>query len=105
MVYGEFKESLQRDRDGSYVTCLPWKSVHPLLKDNAASAKARLDRLLKKMKRDPKSLQQYHNIIQDQSNLGIVEPSPIQSTENNVFYLPHHLVIKESAETTKMRIA
>jgi hypothetical protein len=32
MVHEEFKESLQRNRDGSYITCLPWKPVHPPLK-------------------------------------------------------------------------
>ncbi|CAB4003106.1 Hypothetical predicted protein [Paramuricea clavata] len=49
MVHEEFKESLQRNPDGSYITCLPWKAVHPPLKDNATSAKARLGRLLKKI--------------------------------------------------------
>jgi hypothetical protein len=102
MVHEEFKESLQRNPDGSYITCLPWKPVHPPLKDNATSAKARLGRLLKKMERDPDSLRQYHNIIQDQINQGIVEPAPDVPTGDNVFYLPHRPVIKESAETTKM---
>ena len=45
MVHEEFKESLQRNPDGSFITCLPWKPVHPPLKDNATSAKARLGRL------------------------------------------------------------
>ena len=104
MVHEEFKESLQRNPDGSYITCLPWKPVHPPLKDNATSAKARLGRLLKKMERDPDSLRQYYNIIQDQINQGIVESAPDVPTGDNVFYLPHRPVIKESAETTKMRI-
>ena len=104
MVHEEFKESLQRNPDGSYITCLPWKPVHPPLKDNATSAKARLGRLLKKMERDPDSLRQYHNIIQDQISQGIVESAPDVPMGDNVFYLPHQPVIKESAETTKMRI-
>jgi hypothetical protein len=104
MVHEEFKESLQSNPNGSYITCLPWKPVHPPLKDNATSAKARMGRLLKKMERDPDSLRQYHNIIQDQINQGIVEPAPDVPTGDNVFYLPHRPVIKESAETTKMRI-
>ena len=78
--------------------------MHPPLKDNTTSAKARLGRLLKKMERDPDSLRQYHNIIQDQINQGIVEPAPDVPTGDNVFYLLHRPVIKESAETTKMRI-
>ena len=104
MVHEEFKESLQRNPDGSYITFLPWKPVHSPLKDNATSAKARLGRLLKKMQRDPDCLRQYHNIIQDQINQGIVEPAPDVPTGDNIFYLPHRPVIKESAETTKMRI-
>ncbi|CAB4029539.1 Hypothetical predicted protein [Paramuricea clavata] len=65
MVHEKFKESLQRNPDGSYITCLPWKPVHLPLKDNTTSAKARLGRLLKKLEGDPDSLRQYHNIIQD----------------------------------------
>ena len=104
MVHEEFKESLQRKPDGSYITCLPWKPLHPPLKDNATIGRARLERLLKKMERDPVGLQQYHMIIQDQITQGIVEPAPETPTGDKIFYLPHRPVIKESAETTKIRI-
>ena len=104
MVHEEFKELLQRKPDGSYITCLPWKSLHPPLKDNATIARARLERLLKKMEHDPVGLQQYHMIIQDQITQGIVEPAPETPTGDKIFYLPHRPVIKESAETTKIRI-
>ena len=57
---------------------------------------------VKKLERDPNSLQQYHNIIQQQVKEGIMEPAPEGPTDNLVFYLPHHPIIRESAETTKM---
>ena len=91
MVHEEFKESLQRNPDGSHITCLPWKPVHPPLKDNATSAKARLGRLLKKMERDPDSLRQYHNIIQDQINQGIVESAPDVPTGAHSLRCAHSL--------------
>lgn len=103
LVHEEFRE-LQRRPDGSYLTSLPWKPGHPALGNHAASAPARLDGLLKKLERDPDSQQQYHSIIHEQIKQGIVEPAPEEPTGEHVFYLPHRSVVREGAETTKMRI-
>ena len=45
----------------------------------------------------------YDQIIQDQKEKGIVEPVDHEPT-GKVFYLPHKPVIRESAETTKIRV-
>ena len=49
----------------------------------------------------------YDDIIKEQLDAGIIEP--VENTENNyrnkgTHYLPHHGVIKEDRETTKLRI-
>ena len=83
---------------------LPWKAGHPPLPDNAECAKASLGGLLKKLTGKPEVLKQYHGIIQEQINQGIVEYAADEHEEDHVFYMPHKPVIRELAETTKMRI-
>ena len=66
--------------------------------------KARLGGLLRKLKGKPEVLKQYHGIIQEQINQVIVEYAPDEPEGDHVFYMPHKPVIRELAETTKMRI-
>ena len=44
-----------------------------------------------------------NSIIQDQLEKGIVEPVPLIAT-GKVFYVPHKPVVKETAESTKLRV-
>ena len=48
-------------------------------------------------------LGEYDTIIRDQLAEGVVEPAPLQVTGKE-FYMPHRAVIRETAETTKMRV-
>ena len=105
-IYDEFEEQLERQSDGSYQTGLLWKPVHPDLLTNEARSKARLANSLKKLNRDPEKLQVYDDIIKTQLQEGIVEevvPSMI-TDEKKQFFIPHKMVVKEEAETTKNRI-
>ena len=49
-------------------------------------------------------LEQYHEVMLDQINIGISEPIPDQLSGNKVHYIPHHAVFKKNAETAKLRI-
>ena len=51
-------------------------------------------------------LDQYHKVMLDQINTGILEPilETDQLSGNQVNYILHHAVFKENAETTKLRI-
>lgn len=103
VVYKEFKEQLQRDDEGWYETGLLWKpNVHELT-NNKSSSLARLTNTLNKLNRNPETLQQYHQKIDDQLKKGIVEVAP-NEVEGPEFYLPHKPVIRETAESTKLRI-
>ena len=55
------------------------------------------------MSKDPELFAQYDNIIQEQLKEDIVEiaPNTAQGTE---FSLSHHSVMRQEAETTKVRI-
>ena len=102
VVHQEFLEQLKRSPEGWYETALPWKGGHPPLPNNKTGSLKRLASLVQRLKRNGK-LEDYDAIIQQQLEEGVVEETeePAQVKE---FYIPHKAVIRESSETTKMRI-
>ena len=102
IVHEEFKEQLTRSQDGWYETSLPWKASHPPLPNHKSGSLKRLDNLVRKLEKQG-TLEQYDQIIQDQLAQGIVEPAKDEA-KGKEFYIPHKPVVRESAETTKMRI-
>ena len=48
-------------------------------------------------------LSEYDGVISEQPEQGIVEKAP-EKVERKEFYLPHRTVVREEAETTKLRI-
>ena len=101
-VYSEFKEQLQRSPEGWYQTGLPWKGNHPPLPSNEAGSLHRLHSVVKKPERSD-ILERYHEVIREQLDEGIVEyvSGPPMGRE---YYIPHKAVVRESAESTKLRI-
>ena len=49
-------------------------------------------------------LVEYNTIMREQIERGTLEPAPTQPTGEIVHYVPHHSIIREEAESTKMRI-
>ena len=102
VVYDEFKEKLRRNEEGWYETGLPWKGNHPPLPNNKEGSLRRLASLVRKLERNG-SIDDYHAVIQEQLAEGIVERAP-NSVEGQEFYIPHKGVLRETAESTKLRI-
>ena len=102
-VYEDMVDSI-RFTGERYSVKLPWKTGNYHLPDNYRLSQSRMQSQLKKLKKEPEKLQAYHEIITDQLNEGIVEKVMAASSSERVHYLPHHPVIRENAETTKMRI-
>jgi hypothetical protein len=48
-------------------------------------------------------LQKYDDVIKDQLSQGIVEKAT-EEADGREFYIPHKPVVRDSAETTKLRI-
>ena len=92
--------------DGRYEVSLPWKEQHALLPDNYALAVSRLASVLRRLRGNPKLFAEYNRIIEEQSLQGIisdVDPdAPVQA--GRLHYLPHHPVVREDKQTTKVRI-
>eukprot|EP00794_Sanderia_malayensis_P020984 gene20984-biopygen15490 len=103
VVYKEFTEQLHQRPDGRYETSLPWKPGHPKLPSNRAVAEARFNPLMRRLEKQPEMLKAYDNIIQTQLNEGIVEKAQ-SIVEGPEHYIPHKPVVRENAESTKIRI-
>lgn len=101
-IYKEFQEQLVRSPEGWYETGLPWKGNHPTLPNNKSGSLRRLDSLVRKLEKS-NLLQQYDEVIKDQLEEGIVERTQ-ESVQEREFYIPHKPVVREAAESTKLRI-
>ena len=93
---------MQRDPEGWYEAALPWKGNHPTLPSNEQGSLRRLKSLNRRLQRD-EIVSEYEAIINEQKKEGVVEPAnaPAKGVE---FYIPHKAVIRESSESTKLRI-
>ena len=80
-----------------------WKHEHEPLQSSEHGSLRRLENLTKKLQREPDVLTQYDQIIQDQLETGIVERVTSEPAGGE-FYIPHKPVIRESAESAKLRI-
>ena len=81
-----------------------WKAGHPPLPNVRNGSLCRLTNLVKKLEKVPSYLDEYDRIIQDQLEQGIVERVNDEPQGEREFYIPHKSVIREAAESTKMRI-
>ena len=102
-VYTDFKEQLTQDEEGWYETGLPWRGNHPPLPSNEVGSLQQLGNLVRKL-RSQGTIEQYDQVIQDQIEAGIVERVSGPVTGRREFYIPHKPVLRELAETAKLRV-
>ena len=100
-VYTEFRKQLILSKEGWYETGLPWKGNHSTLPDNKKGTLRRLTNLTQKLKTE--LVKDYGERINDQKCNGIIEEAR-DSPVGNEFYIPHRPVVRETAESTKLRI-
>ena len=87
-----------------YSVQLPWKSDRVNLQTNRSLCERRLNSQLKRLKKEPEILKKYDDVIKDQIKQGIIEEVPDLPTGERIHFLPHHPVIRENAESTKVRV-
>lgn len=103
LVYEEFKKQLLRHLEGWYKAGLLWKGNHPPLRNNKYGSLQQLENLVRKWEKQPDLLQRYNAIIKDQLSEGILEQVEEESN-SKVFYIPHKPVVREMAESIKIRM-
>ena len=91
--------------NGRYMVAWPWKEENPDLPENYQLAYGRLRSIVQKLKKDPKLLKQYEEIIQEQLRRGIIEKVTDHCEEGTLkHYITHHPIITPSKNTTKVRV-
>ena len=103
-MYADFKGSIKQNEDGRYCVKLPWKQGNYYLPNNRELAEQRVKSQLKRMSKQPELLEKYDNIIKEQEEQGIVEPVPEKPDGDRIHYIPHHCVVRDQGESTKVRI-
>ncbi|XP_065896035.1 uncharacterized protein [Dysidea avara] len=96
------QSSITQTPEGIYMAKFPWKVNKPDLPSNLATCKGRTVTLVSKLRKSPELLQLYDGIIMEQEQRGFIKRVN-DDTADDVHYLPHHPVKKESA-TTPIRI-
>ncbi|KAK3755474.1 hypothetical protein QZH41_005978 [Actinostola sp. cb2023] len=102
-LLSKFTDNLHITESGRYTTRLPWKTDCVELPTNKDVAVARLHSTTRKLEKLER-LSEYDNIMKDQIQLGTIEEVKTESSASVTHYIPHHAVIREEAESTKMRI-
>ena len=100
----DFGQKIWFDK-GRYSLPLPWKQdIRIKIPDNYAQCIKRVLSLWKRLKTKPENLKTYDDIIKQQEKDGIIERCVTDPADGKVHYLPHHCVIREDKETSKLRI-
>ena len=101
----EFYECIEREDTGRYKLPLLWKNSEKNLDSNFDVAKQRLKYLNNRLERNPNLKNEYANVFEEYKEMDIIEKVPENEMckDDGVFYLPHHAVVKEKSESTKVR--
>ncbi|XP_065918882.1 uncharacterized protein [Dysidea avara] len=93
------------ENQGRYEVCLPWKANCKPSATNYNICLCRLQHLRSHLKMNRVLAQEYADTFSRQVNSGIIERVPLeQDPTTDVFFLPHHGVVRADKETTKLRI-
>ena len=103
LFHADFVDQLQRLEDGTCSTRLPWKIDHAPLPTNKELSMGRMRSTTRKLERMQR-LEEYHEVMEQQLEQGILELVPEVPTREVIHYIPHQPVIPNQAESTKMRI-
>ncbi|KAF2880220.1 hypothetical protein ILUMI_25956 [Ignelater luminosus] len=98
-----FRKTTTRDEAGKFIVKIPFKpSVQNELGNSGDVALARLKNLERRFETNPVLKENYIKFMQEYQRLNHM--SKIENNNDNAFYLPHHAIIRESSETTKLRV-
>ncbi|XP_046480969.1 uncharacterized protein [Neodiprion pinetum] len=97
-----FTKHVSRNPSRRYVVALPFNEKKNQLGLSKDLALRRLQTLERRFAKDAHFKQQYTEVIEEYINVGHM--TRVQSNDEEGFYLPHHAVIKETSQTTKVRV-
>jgi len=103
LFHADFLDQLQRLEDGTYSTRLPWKLDHAPLPTNKELSMGRLRSTTRKLERMQR-LEEHPEVMEQQIEQGILELVPEVPIGEVIHYILHQPVLRDQAESTKMRI-
>ncbi|XP_067208500.1 uncharacterized protein [Linepithema humile] len=96
-----FMKTVSRDSSGRYTVRLPFRNTNHRLGESRTIALKRLTSLEKKLNANTKMKTDYHKVLEEY--LRLRHMSRIEDTNDTGYYMPHHAVLKETSNTTKVR--
>lgn len=96
----KFEETIKYDT-GRYEVCLPWKEDQMMI-DDYDPAENRFSQLVRTLQHNPTMYDRY-DVIQEYLAEGILKMVHSKSSDNPIYYLPHHAIVREQRTTTKLR--
>lgn len=103
-----FVKHTKRYHDGKMLVRLPFKSdpnEENFLGHSYDAAKARFFQVEKRLMRNEDHYNEYRKCINEYIELGHMRlVSHTEKGDTHAYFLPHHAVIKETSETTKLRV-
>lgn len=107
LIEKHFESNVEQGPDGRYTVRIPFKNNQAELGESRKTAAARLIQLEKRFKKDAPFKQLYHQFMQEYINLKHMEPvqeKPEDGKSTNIYYIPHHGIIKKDSTTTRLRV-
>ncbi|XP_047541815.1 uncharacterized protein LOC125074530 [Vanessa atalanta] len=102
-----FKETTKRDGDGRFIVRLPFRMANPdcMRGEFRKIAEKRLRNLEFKLQKNNKLKEDYTQVIREYLNLNhMVKVTDKDKFKKTAIYLPHHAVVREDKDTTKVRV-
>lgn len=101
-----FTKTTARHTDGKLVVRLPFRQNAVGLGNSVDNALKRFHSVERRMERDTAYKESYHKFIQEYIGLGHMTKleGNFDIVGPNIYYLPHHAVLKTTSLTTKLRV-
>ncbi|XP_052750376.1 uncharacterized protein LOC128200575 [Galleria mellonella] len=102
-----YKDTYTRNDDGRYIDCLPFKEfLSTSLGNSQTLAINRLQQMEKRFLHKPEFRSQYSNFMDEYLSHEHMEMIPENelNTNKNIYYLPHHAVLRPLSLSTKLRV-
>ncbi|XP_022817401.1 uncharacterized protein LOC111350200 isoform X1 [Spodoptera litura] len=101
-----YQSTHSRTQHGQYIVKLPTKtnelkSIHGRTREIAMQ---RLYQLEKRLEKNATLKTEYIKVMEEYISMNHMEEVPKEEMNSDSYYLPHHAVVKEDKETTKVRI-
>lgn len=98
-----FNENTTRLESGRFCVRLPLIDSPDCLGDSYFLARKRFFNLERRLDKNPRIKQMYSDFIKEYRDLGHLMDAEVERPPNS-YFLPHHAVLKENSESTKLRV-